>query len=142
MAGMIRIAAVLLVASVALGARPIKHVSVLMEENRSFDHMFGWVGPRVSSARRAVGTHPLALLSPSTSYNKNQSFNGLKGNESNPISTTDPHSKRVTVSANSPYVGPCDPCHGTPCTTQKLYVGQTGPSTARVSPPNGALRLP
>jgi phospholipase C len=26
----------------ALVGSPIKHIIVLMEENRSFDHMFGW----------------------------------------------------------------------------------------------------
>eukprot|EP01059_Diplonema_ambulator_P033904 TRINITY_DN732_c0_g2_i2.p1 TRINITY_DN732_c0_g2~~TRINITY_DN732_c0_g2_i2.p1 ORF type:complete len:483 (+),score=222.73 TRINITY_DN732_c0_g2_i2:45-1493(+) len=73
----------------------IKHVVLLMEENRSFDHMMGFF--------------------------KNVKVNGLTGKESNPYNTTDPNSERVTVSQDSPYIGPFDPDHTTPATTAKLY---------------------
>jgi len=72
---------------------PIEHVVVLMEENRAFDHMLGWY-PGV---------------------------NGLKGNETNLVNTSDPSSDRVTVGKTSPYVGPFDPDHSTPATTDKIF---------------------
>ncbi|KAJ9469037.1 Non-specific phospholipase C2 [Diplonema papillatum] len=77
----------------AAGAGKIKHVVLLMEENRSFDHMCGFF-PGV---------------------------NGLKGNETNPYNTSDPNSPVVTVSRDSPYVGPYDPDHGLPATTEKIF---------------------
>ena len=92
-----------LAALVAVGSAqirtPIKHVVVLMLENRSFDHMLGFV--------------------------KSIPVNGLNGTESNPIDTTDPSKGSVTVDHNSPYIGPCDPSHGTPATTQKIF-GKAG----------------
>eukprot|EP00466_Bigelowiella_natans_P002807 jgi/Bigna1/86537/estExt_fgenesh1_pg.C_110141 len=75
------------------GLQHIKHVVLLMEENRSFDHMCGFF-PGV---------------------------NGLSGNESNPYNTSDPNSKRVPVGKTSPYIGPFDPNHNTPSTTEKIF---------------------
>eukprot|EP00911_Craspedida_sp_UC1_P002499 UC1_evm1s1858 len=72
----------------------IKHIVVLMEENRSFDHFFGW-------SKLAV--------------------NKLKGDEFNLKKVSDPTSQRVKVSATAPYVNPCDPNHGTPATTEKIF---------------------
>eukprot|EP01059_Diplonema_ambulator_P033905 TRINITY_DN732_c0_g3_i1.p1 TRINITY_DN732_c0_g3~~TRINITY_DN732_c0_g3_i1.p1 ORF type:complete len:489 (+),score=136.45 TRINITY_DN732_c0_g3_i1:35-1501(+) len=77
----------------------IKHVVLLMEENRSFDHMMGFF--------------------------TNVKLNGLKGDESNPLNTTDPRSPRYTVTQDSPYIGPFDPDHSVPATTSKIY-GQKG----------------
>jgi len=74
---------------------PIRHVVVLMLENRSFDHMVGFMN--------------------------NPNIDGLKGNESNPYNTSNPSQGSVTVQKTSPYVGSFDPCHGVPCTTQKIY---------------------
>lgn len=52
---------------------PIKHVIVLMMENRAFDHMLGWL-------------------------NKvNPSINGLNGTESNPWDVTKPEGTRLTI---------------------------------------------
>ena len=71
----------------------IKHVVVLMEENRSFDHMCGFF-PGV---------------------------NGLNGTEYNLLNVSDPNSKRIYVNKTSPYVGPFDPNHGCGATTDKVY---------------------
>jgi len=79
---------------------PIKHIVLLMEENRSFDHMLGFM----------------------------KGLDGLKGDESNPLSTLDPKSERISVQKTSPYIGPFDPNHSTPPTTQKIF-GLAGLST-------------
>eukprot|EP00462_Mataza_sp_D1_P025206 CAMPEP_0175146410 /NCGR_PEP_ID=MMETSP0087-20121206/15366_1 /TAXON_ID=136419 /ORGANISM="Unknown Unknown, Strain D1" /LENGTH=495 /DNA_ID=CAMNT_0016431375 /DNA_START=18 /DNA_END=1502 /DNA_ORIENTATION=- len=87
----------------------IKHVVLLMEENRSFDHMFGWY-PGV---------------------------NGLTGKESNPYNTNDPKSKRIYVGNTSLYIGPMDPDHSTPATTSKIF-GEAGlKSGAKVAKMDG-----
>ena len=62
----------------------IEHIVVLMLENRSFDHLFGFLD------------HP-------------QPFDGLKGNEWNPVSDTD--ATKILVSKGAkPYIYP-DPSH-------------------------------
>lgn len=71
----------------------IKHVVVLMLENRPFDHFFGWF----------------------------DGVNGLTGNEYNLVDPSDPQSERVFVDSKAPFLNECDPCHSTPCTTQKLF---------------------
>ena len=73
----------------------IKHVVVLMEENRSFDHMFGYSSLNVDKLT----------------------------NQTNPKNLKDPSAGFLKVDDKSPYIGQCDPCHGLPCTTQKLYGG-------------------
>lgn len=78
----------------------IKHVVVLMLENRAFDHMLGFSSLGVD---------------------------GLTGKEFNLVNTSDPNSTKVYVQANSPYVGECDPCHGVPCTTEKIF-GKADPA--------------
>ncbi|KAJ4959026.1 hypothetical protein NE237_026137 [Protea cynaroides] len=65
---------------------PIKTVVVLVQENRSFDHMLGWM------------------------KSLNPEINGVTGKESNPLSTTDPNSKRIYFGNQSEYVDP-DPGH-------------------------------
>ncbi|KAL0429377.1 UNVERIFIED_CONTAM: Non-specific phospholipase C4 [Sesamum radiatum] len=65
---------------------PIKTVVVLVQENRSFDHMLGW----------------MKTLNPG--------IDGVTGSESNPLSTADPTSKRVFFGDGSLYVDP-DPGH-------------------------------
>jgi phospholipase C len=68
----------------------IKHVIVLMEENRAFDHLLGW--------RPGV--------------------NGLTGHEFNP---TFNRSRDIFVQRNASFIAACDPNHGTPETTQKIF---------------------
>jgi len=97
---------VLLVASTS--AR-IKNVVVLMEENRSFDHMLGFlnaVDPRI---------------------------NGLNGKETNPRNTSDPAAGSVSVNQNGYDVGPDDPCHGHSCTTEQIY-GYAKPENVTATP--------
>ncbi|GAB4824828.1 Non-specific phospholipase C4 [Ancistrocladus abbreviatus] len=65
---------------------PIKTVVVLVQENRSFDHMLGWM--------KTV----------------NPQIDGVTGEESNPLTTSDPNSKRINFGNASVYVDP-DPGH-------------------------------
>jgi phospholipase C len=75
----------------------IKHIIVLMEENRSFDHLFGFSKLNVEK---------------------------LKGNEYNLVNISNPFGPRVTVSDNAFNVNPCDPNHGTPGTLAKMGPGR------------------
>ena len=68
---------------------PIRHVFVLMLENRSFDHMFGFSGLKGSEP----GGQPTAI-------------NGLKGNETNVV-----NGKPIAVSPDADFVMPSDPGH-------------------------------
>ena len=67
-------------------AHRIKHVVVLYEENRAFDHLLG---------------HQKALK-----------VDGLKGTESNPIDRKDPSKGSVEVFDGAPYVAVEQPRHG------------------------------
>ena len=67
-------------------AHRIKHVVVLYEENRAFDHLLG---------------HQKALK-----------VDGLKGDESNPVDRRDPSKGSVEVFAGAPYVAVEQPRHG------------------------------
>jgi len=71
----------------------IKHVVVLMLENRPFDHLFGWM----------------------------EGVDGLTGDEYNLVEPNNPNSAKVFVDNKAPELNQCDPCHATPCTTQKLF---------------------
>ena len=73
-------------ASLVLAAGRIKHVVVLYEENRAFDHFFG---------------HQKALK-----------VDGLKGNETNPIDYKHPSKGSVKVFDGAPYVAKEQPRHG------------------------------
>lgn len=68
----------------------IKNVVVLMMENRSFDHMCGWL-KRV-----------------------NPEIEGLTGEERNYYNLSDPHSDYIQVDDKANYVDP-DPGHSIPC---------------------------
>lgn len=65
---------------------PIKTVVVLVQENRSFDHILGWM--------KTI----------------NPEINGVTGSESNPLSTSDPQSNRIFFRDESVFVDP-DPGH-------------------------------
>ena len=91
--------AVLVAAMQALAESPIKHVVVLMQENRAFNHFFGFYN----------------------SPNRSSKVNGLTGGEFNVVDTTDPNSKKVYVDKLAPYIAPCDPKHGFPITTNKIF---------------------
>jgi phospholipase C len=71
----------------------IKHVIVLMLENRAFDNAFGY--------RPGV--------------------DGINGTEYNLVNTMDPNSTRVYHTPTCPSINVCDPNHGYPATTFKIY---------------------
>lgn len=110
-------AAFTIVATVVIAvasAHTIKHVVVLMEENRSFDHLFGWAGDVLG-------------------------INGLTGKEFNPLSSFNASSEKIYVTKNAPFVAECDPQHLMFLTTPKIFgvknwvEGNITPATAQMS---------
>lgn len=85
---------------------PIKTIVVLVMENRSFDHMLGW----------------MKLLNPE--------IDGVTGNESNPLSITDPNSPRVYFTDNAEFVDP-DPGHSFSAIREQIF----GSSSTSTDPP-------
>ncbi|KAK3005475.1 hypothetical protein RJ639_017508 [Escallonia herrerae] len=77
-------------------ASPIKTVVVLVMENRSFDHMLGWM------------------------KKLNPEINGVTGSESNPTSATDPHSPRVFFDNKSHFVDP-NPGHSFEAIREQIF---------------------
>ncbi|KAF3452299.1 hypothetical protein FNV43_RR02732 [Rhamnella rubrinervis] len=75
---------------------PIKTMVVLVMENRSFDHMLGWM------------------------KKLNPEINGVDGSESNQLSTTDPNSQRFFFSNQSVYVDP-DPGHSFQAIREQIF---------------------
>ncbi|KAJ4953972.1 hypothetical protein NE237_030804 [Protea cynaroides] len=75
---------------------PIKTVVVLVQENRSFDHMLGWM------------------------KSLNPEIDGVTGNESNPLSTTDSNSPLIYFGNQSEYVDP-DPDHSYQAIYQQVF---------------------
>ncbi|XP_061355197.1 non-specific phospholipase C2 [Gastrolobium bilobum] len=89
---------------------PIKTVVVLVMENRSFDHMLGWM------------------------KKLNPDINGVNGSESNLLSVTDPSSKRLFFKNQAQYVDP-DPGHSFQAIREQIF-GSTDTS-ADPAPMNG-----
>lgn len=75
----------------------IKHVVAIMFENRSFDHILGF----------------LKSLNPE--------IDGLTGNESNPINPQDPNSRRIKVSFDAPYDIAMNPGHSIKATNFEIW---------------------
>ncbi|GMP62357.1 hypothetical protein CsSME_00024486 [Camellia sinensis var. sinensis] len=75
---------------------PIKTVVVLVQENRSFDHMLGWM------------------------KSLNPQINGVTGSESNPLSTSEPGSNRLFFGQNSIYVD-SDPGHSIQAMYEQIF---------------------
>ncbi|EYU40282.1 hypothetical protein ABFS82_02G132700 [Erythranthe guttata] len=75
---------------------PIKTIVILVQENRSFDHMLGWM--------KSI----------------NPEIDGVTGKESNPLSATDPTSTRLHYSHQSANVQP-DPGHSFEATYEQIY---------------------
>ncbi|KAK8944947.1 hypothetical protein KSP39_PZI007866 [Platanthera zijinensis] len=102
-------------------AGPIRTVVILVQENRSFDHMLGW----------------MKLL--------NSSINGVTGAESNPTSTSDSSSATVPFSDRAEYVDP-DPGHSIQAIYEQIYgvpftAGETPITVSGVVPPmNGFVQ--
>ncbi|KAM1578225.1 non-specific phospholipase C3-like [Malus sylvestris] len=90
---------------------PIKTVVALVQENRSFDHMLGWM------------------------KSLNPEINGVTGSESNPISTSDANSTQVFFRDNSAYVDP-DPGHSIQAIYEQVF-GEpwTEASASKTLPP-------
>ena len=83
----------------------IEHVIVLMLENRSFDHMLGW------------------LQAP------DYQIDGLSGGEWNPMDPNEPPgpNNKVTVTRNAQDVTPHDPGHGFTDVNVQLFSNPAGP---------------
>jgi phospholipase C len=75
---------------------PIKTVVILVMENRSFDHMLGWM------------------------KKLNPNINGVNGSESTPLSITDPNSKRIYFKNEAQYVDP-DPGHSFQAIREQIF---------------------
>ncbi|XP_057754028.1 non-specific phospholipase C2 [Arachis stenosperma] len=91
-------------------ANPIKTVVVLVMENRSFDHMLGWM------------------------KKLNPEINGVNGSESNPLSVADPNSKRVFFKEEAQYVDP-DPGHSFQAIREQIF--GSNDTSADPAPMNG-----
>ncbi|VFQ83347.1 unnamed protein product [Cuscuta campestris] len=76
---------------------PIKTVVVLVMENRSFDHMLGWMKQKV-----------------------NPEIDGVDGSQFNPISTADPNSPRLFFGKESHLVDP-DPSHSFEAIREQIF---------------------
>ncbi|CAI9764919.1 unnamed protein product [Fraxinus pennsylvanica] len=83
-------------ASQTSNPHPIKTIVVLVQENRSFDHMLGW----------------LKTLNPE--------INGVTGAESNPLSTSDPTANRVFFGDRSLFVDQ-DPGHSIQAIYEQIF---------------------
>ncbi|XP_011621515.1 non-specific phospholipase C4 isoform X2 [Amborella trichopoda] len=95
----------------ASATSPIKTVVVLVQENRSFDHMLGWM--------KSI----------------NPEIDGVTGKEWNPLSTSDPNSGRVYFGNNSEYVNP-DPGHSFQAVREQIFgVNAEIPSDFSGDPP-------
>ena len=98
----------------------VNHVVVLMLENRSFDHMLGY-------------------LYPGNATPAGQPFEGLAGTESNP----DGSGNQVTVfpiepsTANAYFMPGADPGEGYMATNDQLYGSDTAPASGTVAPMTG-----
>jgi phospholipase C len=97
------------------GLASVEHVVVLMLENRSFDHMLGFLYTGAGN------------VSPS-----GQPFEGLTGTESNPGSSGQPVTvSRIEPSTPNAYFMPgADPGEGYMATNDQLYGSDKGPSSA------------
>ncbi|KAG0503129.1 hypothetical protein HPP92_003201 [Vanilla planifolia] len=102
-------AVIVLVAGATLqrsASLPIKTVVVVVMENRSFDHMLGWM------------------------KRLNPEIDGVDGTEWNPTSTTDPNAARVYFKDGSQYVDP-DPGHSFQAIREQIF----GSNDTSASPP-------
>jgi phospholipase C len=105
------------------GLGSIQHVVVLMLENRSFDHMLGYL------YRDAGNVSPTG-----------QPFDGLTGQESNPGSSSAavPVDQITPSTPNAYFMPGADPGEGYLATNQQLYGTDAGPAAAgETAPANG-----
>ncbi|KAL8170879.1 hypothetical protein V2J09_022683 [Rumex salicifolius] len=90
---------------------PIKTVVVLVMENRSFDHMLGWM------------------------KRLNPNIDGVDGSQSNPLSASDPSSARVFINSSSGYVVDPDPGHSFQAIREQIF--GSSDTSADPAPMNG-----
>ncbi|CAI0541885.1 unnamed protein product [Linum tenue] len=90
---------------------PIKTVVVLVMENRSFDHMLGWM------------------------KKLNPEINGADGSQWNPLNTSDPESSRLYFRDQAHYVDP-DPGHSFQAIREQIF-GSNDSSNKDPPPMNG-----
>lgn len=83
---------------------PIKTIVVLVMENRSFDHMLGWM-------KKAI----------------NPRINGVTGNECNSVSTKTPKSQTICFTDDAEFVDP-DPGHSFEAVEQQVFGSGVIPS--------------
>ncbi|XP_010240877.1 PREDICTED: non-specific phospholipase C3-like [Nelumbo nucifera] len=95
-------------ASSTVNSCPIKTVVVLVQENRSFDHMLGWM--------KSV----------------NPEIDGVTGKEYNLISAKDPNSERVYFGNQSEYVDP-DPAHSFQAIYEQVFGVPWGQQSSSVN---------
>lgn len=88
----------------------IKTLVLLVMENRSFDHMFGWMNTI------------------------NPDIDGVTGQESNPLNTSDPDSERVMFGDGSVYVDP-DPGHAYQDIYEQVYGEPWSQESVAKNPP-------
>ncbi|KAK9273937.1 hypothetical protein L1049_018749 [Liquidambar formosana] len=104
-------------ASETTSAFPIKTVVVLVQENRSFDHMLGWM------------------------KSLNPEINGVTpGSESNPISTSDSNSVRVYYGDRALHVDP-DPGHSFEAIYEQVFGVSWSESSSSSSSSSNKIKL-
>lgn len=89
---------VALLSSATFAASPIKHVVVMMLENRAFDHLLGYYGRDVDKR-----------------------VDGLTGHECNQIDLSDPSAGKICVNDQAKDVCPYDPNHSFRATTERIF---------------------
>ncbi|RVX18103.1 Non-specific phospholipase C6 [Vitis vinifera] len=89
--------------AVAAQDQRIKTIVVLVMENRSFDHMLGWM------------------------KRSNSAINGVTGKECNPVSTKNPSEETICFKDDAEYVDP-DPGHSFVAVKQQVFGSGTTPS--------------
>ncbi len=108
----------------ANGLSSVEHVVVLMLENRSFDHMLGFL---YSDAGNVSPTK--------------QPFDGLSGNETNPGASGPVSVYRIEPGTPNAYFMPgADPGEGYMATNSQLFGSETAPADGTVPPMNGFVK--
>jgi phospholipase C len=95
-------------------ASPIKTVVVLVMENRSFDHMLGWM------------------------KSLNPKINGVDGTQSNYLKSSDPSSQKFNFQRSSEYVDP-DPGHSFQAIREEIF--GSNDTSADPAPMNGFAQV-
>jgi phospholipase C len=109
----------------ATGLAAINHIVVLMQENRSFDHMLGYLYANANN------------MSPN-----GQPFEGLTGTESNPDANGNPVPVyQITSSTPNAYYMPgADPGEGYTATNDQLWATDTAPASGTLPTMSGFVK--